>query len=82
MRGTWLADAAAAIAGHCGYCRCGIIADVDAPRACLVRCLLSELDTTGHTDALQMLLLLNSDVIITHIELGQCPIARGEYQPI
>jgi hypothetical protein len=39
----------------------------------LVRCLLSELDATGHADALEIPLLLTSDVIAANIELNQCP---------
>jgi hypothetical protein len=33
--------------------------------------LLSELDAAGHTDALEMPLLLSSDVIVADIELDQ-----------
>jgi hypothetical protein len=43
----------------------------------LVRCLLSELNATGHADALEIPLLLISDVIAADIELGQCPIVGG-----
>jgi hypothetical protein len=48
-----------------------VIADVDAPRARLV--LLSELDTAGHTDALEIPLLLSSDVVAADVELDQRP---------
>jgi hypothetical protein len=36
--------------------------------------LLSELDAAGHTDALEMPLLLSSDVIVADIELDQRPV--------
>jgi hypothetical protein len=35
--------------------------------------LLSEFDTAGHTDTLEILLLLSSDVVAADIELGQRP---------
>jgi hypothetical protein len=35
--------------------------------------LLSELDAAGHTDALEMLLLLSSDAIVADVELDQRP---------
>jgi hypothetical protein len=63
-----------------GYCRCfccfsllrcylllmlSLVADVDAPRARLV--LLSELDAAGHTDALEIPLLLSSEFVAADI---------------
>jgi hypothetical protein len=48
-----------------------VIADVDAPCTCLV--LLSEFDTAGHTDALEIPLLLSSDVVTADVELDQRP---------
>jgi hypothetical protein len=52
-----------------------VIADVDARRARLV--LLSELDAAGHTDALEILLLLSSDVVPADVEFDQRPIVGG-----
>jgi hypothetical protein len=49
-----------------------VIADVSASRARLV--LLSELDAAGHTDALEIPLLLSSDVVAADVELDQRPI--------
>ena len=37
------------------------------------RCLLSELDAAGHADALEIPLLLSSDVVAADIELNQRP---------
>jgi hypothetical protein len=48
-----------------------VIADVDAPCTRLV--LLNEFDTAGHTDALEIPLLLSSDVVIADAELDECP---------
>ena len=45
----------------------------------LVRCLLSELDTAGHTYALETPLLLSSDVIPADVELGQRGIVLAGY---
>jgi hypothetical protein len=39
----------------------------------LVRCLRSELDATGHVDALEIPLLLSSDVVAADVELDQRP---------
>jgi hypothetical protein len=49
-----------------------IIADADAS---LVRCLLSEIDAPGETDALEILklLLLSADETAADVELGQRP---------
>jgi hypothetical protein len=41
----------------------------------LVRCLLGELDTAGHTDALEFPLVFTSDDIAADVELDQRPIA-------
>jgi hypothetical protein len=67
-----------AIIADVGYCRCFccfsllflsmlslVVSDVDAPRARLV--LLSELDAAGHTDALEIPLLLSSEVVAADI---------------
>jgi hypothetical protein len=43
----------------------------------LMPILLSELDAAGHTDALEIPLLLSSDVIAADDELDQRPIAGG-----
>jgi hypothetical protein len=48
----------------------------------LVRCLLSELDAAGHTDALEIPLLLTSDVIAADIELDQCPLVTKHTREI
>jgi hypothetical protein len=48
------------------------IADVDAPSARLV--LLNELDAAGHTDALEILLVLSSDLVAADVELDQRPV--------
>jgi hypothetical protein len=53
----------------------GVVADVDASRARLV--LLSELDAAGQTDALEILLLLSSDVVAADVELDQRPFIGG-----
>jgi hypothetical protein len=37
-------------------------------------CVLSELDAPGHADALEILLLLSSDIIAAAVELDQRPI--------
>jgi hypothetical protein len=42
-----------------------------------VRCLLSELDAAGHTDTLEIIFLLSSDVIAADVKLGQRPIVGG-----
>jgi hypothetical protein len=52
-------------------CIVGIIADVDAPCTRLV--LLSEFDIAGYTDALEIPLLLSSNVVTADIELDQRP---------
>jgi hypothetical protein len=52
-----------------------VIADVDASRARLV--LLSEFDVAGHTDALEILLLLSSDAVAADVKLDQRPIVEG-----
>jgi hypothetical protein len=51
------------------------IADVNAPRTTTRLVLLSEFDTAGPTDALEISLLLSSDVVAADGELGQRPIA-------
>jgi hypothetical protein len=43
----------------------------------LVRCLLGELDAAGHTYALDLPLLLTSDVIAADVELDQRSIVGG-----
>jgi hypothetical protein len=48
-----------------------VIADVDAPYTRLV--LLSEFDTAGRTYALEIPLLLSSDVVTADVELDQRP---------
>jgi hypothetical protein len=62
-----------------GSCRCflfflllAIIGVIAAPRAHLVLP-LSELDAAGQTDALEIPLLLSSDVVAADAELGQRP---------
>ena len=48
-----------------------VVADVDAPCTRLV--LLSEFDIAGHTDTLEIPLLLSSDVVTADVELDQRP---------
>jgi hypothetical protein len=52
----------------------GVIADVDAPRARVV--LPSELDAAGYTNALEIPLLLSSDVVTADVELDQRPLVQ------
>jgi hypothetical protein len=44
------------------------------PIIALVRRLLSEFDAAGHADALEIILLLSSDVIAADVELDQRPV--------
>ena len=65
-----------AIIADVGYCRCFCYY---SPLSVLsmVSVLLSELDAAGHTDTLEILLLLSSDAIAADIELVQRPIVGG-----
>jgi hypothetical protein len=54
-----------------------IIANVGYYRRCRLyccSCLLNEFDAAGHTDALEIPLLLSSDAIVADVELNQRPI--------
>jgi hypothetical protein len=63
-----------------GYCRCFCcssllsVLSVMWMRLYYRAMLLSELDTAGHTDALETPLLLSSDSIVADVELDQGPI--------
>jgi hypothetical protein len=49
-----------------------VVTDVNAP--CVRLVLFSELDAAGHTDALEIPLLLSSDAAAADVELDQRPV--------